>query len=143
MANHKNILVPVDGSEQSYKAVDEAVRIAHLNQAKLYVLTVKDENRYYGIFNKEVREVPGIDQLSEDILQISSDIIREQVEFETYAIKGKPKQSIVSFIEDMQYEIDLIVIGATGTDKFDRLLIGSTTSYVMNNTSCSILVVRN
>ncbi|WP_162205555.1 universal stress protein, partial [Lactococcus garvieae] len=28
---YKNILVPVDGSEQSYKAVDEAVRIARLN----------------------------------------------------------------------------------------------------------------
>ncbi|MEY8457998.1 universal stress protein [Lactococcus ileimucosae] len=139
---YKNILVPVDGSEQSYKAVDEAVRIARLNQAKLHVLTVKDLNKYYGAVHKGILETPGLDQLAKDILANCADIIREQVEYETYEVAAKPKLSIVNFAEEEEHKIDLIVIGATGTDMFDRLLVGSTTNYVVNHAPCNVIVVK-
>ena len=139
---YKNILVPVDGSEQSYKAVDEAIRIARLNHAKLHVLTVKDINKYYGAVHKGIVETPGLDQLAQDILVNCKDIIREQVEYETYEIAGKPKLRIVNFAEEEDKNIDLIVIGATGTDMFDRLLVGSTTNYVINHAPCNVIVVK-
>ena len=141
MDNHyKNILVPVDGS--SYKAIDEAVRIARMNQAKLHVLTVKDLNKYYGAVHKGILETPGLDQLAQDILANCADIIREQVKYETYEVAGKPKLSIVNFAEEEAHKIDLIVIGATGTDMFDRLLVGSTTNYVVNHAPCNVIVVK-
>lgn len=139
---YKNILVPVDGSEQSYKAVDEAIRIARLNHATLHVLTVKDINKYYGAVHKGIVETPGLDQLAQDILANCKDIIREQVEYETYEIAGKPKLRIVNFAEEEDKNIDLIVIGATGTDMFDRLLVGSTTNYVINHAPCNVIVVK-
>ena len=43
---YKNILVAVDGSEQSYNAVYEAIETAKRNEAKLTALTVKEVNRY-------------------------------------------------------------------------------------------------
>lgn len=138
--SYKNILVAVDGSEQSYNAVEEAVRIAHLNHAKLHVLTVKDINKYYGAINKDIIETPGLDQLAQDILKQCSLIIKQKVEFEEHEIAGKPKLRIVSLSEEL--DIDLIVLGATGTDVIDRLIVGSTTNYVLNHASCSLLVVK-
>ncbi|EPC76844.1 Putative universal stress protein, partial [Lacticaseibacillus paracasei subsp. paracasei Lpp71] len=38
--------------------------------------------------------------------------------------------------------IDLIMIGATGLNAVERLLIGSVTEYVTRNALCDVLVVR-
>ncbi|EKF50397.1 hypothetical protein C426_2237 [Lactococcus garvieae DCC43] len=107
------------------------------------MLTVKDINKYYGAVHKGVLETPGLDQLAKDILENCADIIRQQVDYETYEIAGKPKLRIVNFAEDEENNIDLIVIGATGTDMFDRLLVGSTTNYVINHSPCNVIVVKN
>ncbi|MCQ5149684.1 universal stress protein, partial [Coprococcus eutactus] len=61
---------------------------------------------------------------------------------ETYEIAGNPKLRIVNFAEEEDKNIDLIVIGATGTDMFDRLLVGSTTNYVINHAPCNVIVVK-
>lgn len=40
LRNSQNVLVALDGSDQSEKAFQEALAICHRNKAKLYVLSV-------------------------------------------------------------------------------------------------------
>ena len=66
--------------------------------------------------------------------------IPEDIEFTTVVDDRNPKAKIVSFAAEEK--IDLILMGATGTGTFSRLLLGSTTAYVVNNAPCNVMVVR-
>lgn len=137
---YKNILVAVDGSEQSYNAVSEATEIAKRNEARLVILTVKDINRYYGIAGAGRIETPGLDRIAEDILAKATKLVKNEVEVKTEEIAGNPKHRIVKFAEEEG--IDLIVIGSTGAGFFDKLMLGSTTRYVVDNATCNVMIVR-
>ena len=54
---------------------------------------------------------------------------------------GSPKVMIAKELPT-QYPIDLIMIGATGLNKVERLFIGSVSEYVIRNAPCDVLVVR-
>ncbi len=54
---------------------------------------------------------------------------------------GAPK-TIIARDMPKQHQIDLIMIGATGLNGVERLLIGSVTEYVTRNAPCDVLVVR-
>lgn len=56
------------------------------------------------------------------------------VAMESFVTEGIPKNEIVSAAEDE--EADLIVIGKSGADALNRLLIGSTTAYVVRRRPC-------
>ncbi|MCL2112795.1 universal stress protein [Lactococcus protaetiae] len=137
---YKNILVAVDGSEQSYNAVGEATEIAKRNEAKLVILTVKDINRYYGMAGAGRIETPGLDRIAEDILAKAAKLVKNEVEVRTEEIAGNPKHRIVKFAEEEG--VDLIVIGSTGAGFFDKLMLGSTTRYVVDNATCNVMIVR-
>ena len=48
----ENILVPVDGSEQSLRALEKAEYIAELGDARLTLLNVVDLNKKISSFNE-------------------------------------------------------------------------------------------
>ena len=60
---------------------------------------------------------------------------------ETYILYGYPKTLIANFNESKE-KIDLIVMGATGLNAVERVLVGSTTSYVVTHAPCNVLVVK-
>ena len=41
-----------------------------------------------------------------------------------------------------EYQADLIMLGATGVNVVERMLMGSTASYVVANAVCDVLIVR-
>ncbi|WP_369473181.1 universal stress protein [Secundilactobacillus kimchicus] len=59
---------------------------------------------------------------------------------ETEVRHGNPKQVIAQdFPGDNQ--VSLIVMGKSGTDAVDRLLVGSTTAAVVRNATANVLVI--
>lgn len=74
------------------------------------------------------------------ILNKAETIISNEVLYKTHRVTGKPKPAIVQFAKEEK--ADLIIMGATGMGAFTRLLLGSTTAYVVNNAPCNVLIVR-
>lgn len=137
---YHNILVALDGSDQSYNAVHEAITLAKRNNAKLHVLTVKDMEHHYGMTGFGIVENPEIDMMAQDILKKAEEIIGDEVTYDSYEIVGAPKHMIVQFAGDKK--MDLIVIGATGAGMINKLMLGSTTQFVVNHAPCNVLVVK-
>ena len=137
---YKNILVAVDGSEQSFNALREAIEVTKRNSGKLHVLTVKDSEGIYGVVGQNTLEISDRDFIAQKIIRDATKIINERVDFETYIIAGSPKRRIVSFAESQK--IDLIMIGFSGAGMISKLLVGSTTTYVISHTPCNVMVVR-
>lgn len=54
--------------------------------------------------------------------------------------KGYPEQKIVDYL--MNFNIDLLFIGAYGHRRIIELVLGSTTEYVLRKTSCPVFLNR-
>ena len=136
--NYKNILVPIDGSDNSYKALREAMEIARLNDVELSVLTVQDDGKLYGHALPILKH--NYTKASEMILQEAVTIVKDNVKVQTFVVVGIPKKQIVEFATEQK--CDLILMGATGSNYFERMTLGSTTAYVVNHAPCNVTVVK-
>lgn len=142
---YEHILVPLDGSRNSKQALEEAISLAKKFDSKLSLLTViNNTNFYYGAGAAGMPPSMYDDQkkMADKILNDAKKYVDEQgVSYETSADIGNPK-NIIAHIYPDQHGIDLIVIGKSGVDALNRLLIGSTTAYVVRNATTKVLVVN-
>ncbi|SEM56052.1 Nucleotide-binding universal stress protein, UspA family [Ligilactobacillus sp. WC1T17] len=144
LQNYKNILVPVDGSREAELAFKKAVAIAKRNDAaKIHLVHVVDTRAFQNISSFDTAMV---DQVTETAQQTMDGYIADAkaagVENITATVEyGAPKAVIARDIPKDE-DTDLIVIGATGLNAVERLLIGSVTEYVTRVAPCDVLVVR-
>jgi nucleotide-binding universal stress UspA family protein len=147
--NFKNILVPVDGSEFSIRALEYAVYIVKRFNSKLIALHIVPSSIRYDLFmSKKDHEMNSpfnqVLQFAYMEAQKWFEKVREKidVEFKTDVIIAE--ESIVKeIIEYSEREnIDLIVIGTRGRTGFKKLFLGSVASGVLNFAHCPVLVVR-
>lgn len=138
---YDNILVALDGSPQSHQALMEAVEAAKRNNARLYLAQIVNDS---GLLVNSATPVSQI--ISEEKAAANEALEREAAGID-YANKqivtavGNPKR-ILAFDLPKTYNIDLIYMGATGKGALERILVGSTTSYVVNNALCNVMVVK-
>lgn len=141
---YKHILVPVDGSKEAELAFRKAVAVAKRNDgAELHLLHVIDTRAFQNISSFDTAMV---DQVTDTAKKTLDRYIQEAnndgLENVAYSIEyGSPK---VVISQDVPKELhtDLIMIGATGLNAVERLLIGSVTEYVTRMAVCDVLVVR-
>ena len=55
---------------------------------------------------------------------------------------GNPKTLLATDIPEEQ-KVDLIMVGATGLNAFERLLVGSSSEYILRHAKVDLLVVRD
>ena len=137
---YKKILVPVDDSNQAMNSLHESIAVAKRNESELFILNVKDETRLRGT---SIALAMSLDEIEEESKQIINNLTKDfpkDVAFQTVTFIGNPKKDIVKFAEDNA--MDLIVIGANSKKLVDRILIGSTTSYVVEKSPCNVMVVK-
>ena len=147
--NFKNILVPVDGSEFSMRALEYAVQIVKRFNSKLIALHIVPSSIRYDFFTREKdfeSNSPENQILQSAHMEAQKwfDDIKEKlgVKFKTDVIIAE--ESIVKeIIEYSEREnMDLIVIGTRGRTGFKKLFLGSVASGVLNFAHCPVLVVR-
>ncbi|MBC1474416.1 universal stress protein [Listeria grandensis] len=142
---NKQILVAIDGSEQSNDAFSEAIRFAKLEKASLIFLTVigevmpNNEELYLSLdVHPEIDDVYRV--LAEKRLENMTAELGSEIAYKNETVHGDAKRSIVKYAKENN--VDLIVIGATGRGTIERTLIGSTTAYVVNHAPCNVMVVK-
>lgn len=136
----KKILVCVDGSSQSHKAFDSASyygKITNASVTGIYVFPHTPEMFFWGSANAEKFFKKHSQKI---ITPIVAKAHKEGIEFKKKTIKGDPGSAIVKFAKANKF--DLIIIGARGLNKIKKALLGSTSSYVSEHATCSVLIVK-
>lgn len=138
---YDNILVAIDGSPQAHQAMMEAVEAARRNNARLYLAQIVNDS---GLLVNSATSVSQI--LSEEKKAAYEALEKEAAAIDYYnkqiiAAVGNPKR-VIAFDLPKTYKIDLIYMGATGKGTLERILVGSTTTYVVNNALCNVMVVK-
>ncbi|MBU9790155.1 universal stress protein [Lentilactobacillus sp. IMAU92037] len=145
-SNYNNILVPVDGSAQSEDALAKGALIAHNNGAHLDVLHVLSTQQYGynygGMVDGDV--INNLVEDTTDYLNKSVDRIKKEADLDDIQIHirfGNPK-TVIAFEFPKDHKSDLIVMGATGMSRLQRVLEGSVSSFVNRSAKCDVMVVR-
>ena len=141
----KKIMVATDGSEEVRKAVDSAIEIAKLSDAKLYAVHVI-ELGFYSIthstdseWEKAMKEQL-ITEGKKATAYIENVGRAANVEVESVILEGNPAEEIIDFAE--KNDIELIVMGSHGKTGIQRFLIGSVAENVVRHSKKSVLVVK-
>ena len=145
----KKILVAIDGSPQSDKAAEEAVRLAASNQSqfksKVYALLVLP-NAPVSTYTDFVPSAPMTEtekwnDLRERIFYVVEKCATENdIPLEMIVEYGDPSEKMIGFAK--REEIDVIVIGSTGKGFIQRRIKGSISHTVASTAPCSVYIVR-
>ena len=140
---YSKILVPVDGSNEARLAFEKAIEVAKRNRAQVIIAHIIDTRvlqtptGFEGNFNEEIQRQT--ENLFQEYRQYAQEHDFNDIDF--VLEYGSPKVYISKNIPK-DYQIDLIMMGATGLNAVERLFIGSVSEYVIRNASCDVLVVR-
>ncbi len=137
------IVVGVDGSGHSRRALEWAMKEAALRQAPLTVLTVHQAMAgYFG--GVSVRpEDPELTEKAREAAQAETDKVLAGLDgprpesVTVTAVHGFPVEELISAARNA----DIIVIGSRGAGGFTRLLMGSVAGQVAQHAHCPVLIV--
>lgn len=136
----KNILIPVDGSDCSDKAVAQAVEIAKIYEAKLNFLYVANINQL--AINAALSQaiLEAVKNAGKTILTRAENMIPSEIEHKIFLETGSPAAVILEFEEKLN--ADLIVMGTRGLGIVKGVLLGSVSQYITERAKSPVLLVK-
>lgn len=145
MMKMPGIIVGIDGSARSHQALEWAVREAGIRNAPLTVLTVQPAVvsfysttavAYPGDYDLTERTRKAALAETEEVLdQVANDPHPTSVAVQ--AVLGVPAEELLRAAADA----DMIVVGSRGAGGFEKLLLGSVSSYAVHHGDCPVVVI--
>jgi nucleotide-binding universal stress UspA family protein len=140
------ILVPVDFSDFSTKAVDYALAFAEQFEARIILLHVVEPAVYP---ESTMLVATALDDLNNDLRQVAqerlSELRRERIgeraPSELLVRMGRAFSEIAAAAADL--DVGLIILATHGYTGLKHVLLGSTTERVVRHAPCPVLTVRD
>lgn len=142
---YNNILVAIDGSNESMLAFKRAVQVAINNvDSKLYIVHVIDTRSFAFYETSNLNMADEASEVATKMLESHVQMARDAgvSNVESLLEFGSPKQFIARDIPAAN-NIDLIICGVTGKGEVERFLMGSVSGGIVRAAKCDVLVVRN
>lgn len=146
----KKVLVAVDGSEHSHKAVDYASDIALKYDCQMYLINVvrkveiPEQLIAYANIEKieESHEYVFFEEIGKRILKKAEETAKKKGVKEVHSIinKGDPANRITEFAREN--DIDWIFLGTRGLGRIKGLLLGSVSNKVCNMADSTCVTVK-
>jgi nucleotide-binding universal stress UspA family protein len=143
----KRIMVPLDGSNFSFRAADYAINLAKLTGGEIlcvhavvdlpYIEYMRPSSLSVNHYINEVKK-----RAEEWFSQVKTKATRQGIKVTADTVFNPP--SVAEFIINYAAEqrADLIVIGTRGRSGLKRLVLGSVASAVVAHAGCPVLIVR-
>jgi nucleotide-binding universal stress UspA family protein len=140
-----NILVPVDFSNYSGKALAYASEIAQSYKAQLQVLHIIEETMHpaFSVTGKSsiFDLVPGIkDDSRKRAEKMIKEFVSDKVKSKVFIQGGRAASDIIKFANENSS--DLIVIATHGLTGLEHMLLGSVTEKVVRMAHCPVFTVK-
>ena len=145
MSHYKNVLVAIDGSDESVKIVQKALDITAGSGAKMSVALVFETlvgNYSYelnmGDFQKAQHDFQ--EQVSKRAREMLKAKFPEIAAADVHFLRGKAGNEIKRLAASMK--TDLVVIGSHGQGALSAAVLGSTANSVLHGIHCDVFTVR-
>lgn len=134
------ILVPIDFSDCSIRALNFAKRLANGCQSRLHLLYVDDDPILMQESTDQSYRDEHEDKMSMKFIEMLTSEERERYRTVMAVRCGTASHEIEQYA--MEKDIELIVIGNIGRSKLSKALLGSVTSHVVANALCPVTTVK-
>lgn len=143
--NVKHILCPVDFSEESKRALKNAITIAHRFKAELIILGVCELQGSSWFTSEKDRKNENETRFIQHKAKFDTFLkhfnLSEALKVTKATPQGDPAEEILNAISTKK--VDLLIMGTTGTSGLNRLIMGSVTKKVVREVPCSFLTLKS
>ena len=136
----KNILVPLDGSKNSFKALTKAIYLAKKCDASitaLYVLRVAYDNPSLLYVPQTQNELKKVEKF---LNTAKNQVTKNSIKFKKEIVFGHEAKKIIDFAQKGKF--DLIVIGARGQGTIKQMLLGSVSNAIVHSSKVPVLIIK-
>jgi nucleotide-binding universal stress UspA family protein len=135
---YDRILVPVDGSDCSRRAVTYGAGVASACGADLDLVHVLEGRGFLrSVFGDDERERRR--SRARELLEAAADLVGPDVAVDTHLLEGDAAESVLGAADDRG--ADLVVLGKSGRGGVRRRLLGSVSTAVLRHADVPVLVV--
>jgi nucleotide-binding universal stress UspA family protein len=136
-----NILVALDGSPSSFRALEKAADLARAMRSNLTLVTVAPPVSLYvtlaGVSSETMQRE--LDRWAEHTVAAAAALVPDDVIAHRLALRGHPGPEIVKELERGTY--DLVVLGTRGRGRAQEGLLGSVNGYLHFHSRVPMLTV--
>lgn len=147
----KKILVAIDGSKSSDKALEFGLDLAEKYVAQVVLINVFDSSSFLYLTAPSLAQAPIVatEQLEESRIfhsKMLSKTLRKaksfnkDLEISKKLVEGRPADRIIEVAKEGGF--DLIVIGSRGLGGIKEFFLGSVSDRVADGASCPVLIVK-
>lgn len=141
---YKKILVGVDGSEHATEAFKKAVEVARRNEGEVIVAA---------IIEQQIPMMVGTSSFGDSYVEEESKranlLLDEYIAYgESVAFTAIKKvivfgqaKSVLAIELPKEHQIDLLMVGQSGLNAVEKMMVGSVASYVIRKAPCDVLVI--
>jgi universal stress protein E len=140
----KKVLVPIDYSAVSHKAMLQAAEVCRMSSAELHLLHVVDSS---DVVDDLLSKIPKGSEMQKEMERFASEklqAIRQEhladLNVVTHLEWGTPWKVIAQKLSDASY--DLIAMGTVGRGGVSGLLLGNTAERILTMSPCSVLTIK-
>lgn len=135
------ILVGLDGSPNSFRALEEALKLTKLNGSELHTISVEELPHFSETVSEVEEEKTEDDGKFRDIIERAKEIAdRNGCRMESHIQSGHEVKVIVDFIG--KHKIDLLIVGFVGRSALYDRIMGSTSLSLVRVAPCSVYIVK-
>lgn len=133
------ILVALDGSKNSQRALDMGIFLARKSDTKLMGITIISNipKKYHYLSYPEKPVLLAADKMMESAKKKCA---QNGILFERKIDFGDPGPKITKFAESLNF--DIIIIGTRGMSGIKETLLGSVSNHIVHKSSVPVMIVK-
>jgi nucleotide-binding universal stress UspA family protein len=140
----RNILVSIDGSAHSDRALDEAIDIARADQSRLTILTAVCQPPLWAASAMAAGAcavtAAELEKEAVEVMRRAVDRVPRDIPVTTIISRKPVRAALMSRISESDY--DLLVMGSRGRGALTASLLGSVSHYALNHSPIPVLIVH-
>ncbi len=140
----RNIIVSVDGSEHSDRALDEAIDIARADQARLTILTAVCQPPVWAASAMAAGayavSAADLEKEAVDVMRRAVGRVPDDVPVTTIISRKPIRNALMHRLQIGNH--DLLVMGSRGRGALSASVLGSVSHYALNHSPIPVLVVH-
>jgi nucleotide-binding universal stress UspA family protein len=138
------ILVPVDGSENSYRSLNHALYLHSKIKSHLTILYVIEVPPFVYIQSQKMIDsvMAQLEKEATNVLERCKDKAKEyDTQCETIILEGSnPGSLIIDYSENNSF--DCVVMGSRGKGTFKHAILGSVSNRIVQHSKIPVLVIK-
>ncbi|ART81847.1 universal stress protein [Oceanisphaera profunda] len=145
---YKSLLVAIDGSKQSEKALTLACHLARQDDAQVHIVHAPQALQHPAMMTWGIGSV-SLDDSREELEVTGNKIVERAIQeasalgvahVQGHVVRGEPAHAIIQ--EAQKLGVDVIVLGCRGLGNLEGMALGSISHKVNHSAKCGVITVR-